>query len=233
MKIRKTKLKIFISFLVFLMILSTPVTAETIVFSANKMTGQAGNSNSTTKLSGNSYIKTDTMEIFADEVELSGEDYRNIKAAGNISGKNIEANMDFTCDELLYDRSTKIAELKGNVSLSDNENDVKAKAQIIVYNQETEVAVLQIKIDLTQKDNVCAGSYAVYYKKSQLLEISGNAQVRQGDDVFRAQYITLDMNTQDITLDGNVRGKVTETKQPASDESETVPEEAEEEEEGE
>ena len=195
--------------------------AENITFSASRMTGQAGNSNTTTTLSGNAYIKTESMEIQADEVSLSGDNYRYIKAAGNISGKNLEAHMDFTCDSLEYDRTTKIALLKGNVKLDDKDNDVRAEAQIIEYNQENEIAVLQIQIRLTQKENVCSGSYAIYYKNTQLLELSGNAQVKQKDDTFRAQNITLDMNTQDITLGGNVKGKVTETK-----ESEEKPETA-------
>ena len=197
-----------------------PMFAEKIVFSANKMTGQAGNSNTTTTLSGNSYIKTSSMEIQADDIELSGDDYRYIKATGNVNGKNLEANMDFTCNSLEYDRTTKIAELKGDVKLIDNDNDVKADAQIIVYDQDAEIAVLQVKINLTQKDNVCSGSYAVYYKKTQLLELSGNAQVKQKEDVFRAQYITLDMDTQDITLGGNVKGKVTESKKEEKKETE-------------
>lgn len=191
-----------------------PLCAEKIIFSANKMTGQAGSTNTTTTLSGNAYIKTETMEIQADDVELSGDNYRYIKATGNISGKNLQSNMDFTCDTLEYDRTTKVAVLKGNVKLDDKDNDVRAESQIIEYNQDTEIAVLQVQIKLTQKDNVCSGSYAVYYKNSQLLELSGNAQVKQKDDVFRAQHISLDMNTQDITLGGNVKGKVTDTKEP-------------------
>ena len=190
--------------------------AEKIIFSANSMSGQTGNSDTTTKLSGNAYIKTESMEIQADSIELSGEDYRNIKAEGNVSGKNTETHMDFTCNELSYDRETKIATLQGNVNLIDTENDVKAQAQIIEYNQDTDIAVLQIKINLTQKDNVCTGSYAVYHKKEQLLEISGNAQVKQKEDVFRAQHITLDMDTQDITLGGNVKGTVTDSKKESS-----------------
>ena len=190
-----------------------PLFAEKIIFSANRMSGQAGNSNTTTSLSGNAYIKTESMEIQADDVELSGDNYRYIKASGNISGKNTKTNMDFTCDSLEYDRTTKIALLKGNVKLDDKENDVKAESQIIEYNQDTEIAILQIQIRLTQKDNVCSGSYAIYYKTTQMLELSGNAQVKQKDDVFRAQNITLDMNTQDITLGGNVKGKVTEVKE--------------------
>ncbi len=196
-----------------LTVIVLPVSAEKIIFSANRMTGQAGNSNTTTALSGNAYIKTESMEIEADEVELSGDNYRYIKASGHISGKNTKSNMDFTCDSLEYDRTTKIALLKGNVNLDDKDNEVKAEAQIIEYNQDTEIAVLQIQIRLTQKDNICSGSYAVYYKTEQLLELSGNAQVKQKEDIFRAQNITLDMDTQDITLGGNVKGKVTETKE--------------------
>ena len=195
-----------------------PLWAEKIIFSANRMTGQAGNTNTTTSLSGNAYIKTETMEIQADDVELSGENYRYIKATGHITGKNLKTNMEFTCESLEYDRTTKLASLKGNVKLEDKDNDVKADAQIIEYNQDTEIAVLQVQIKLTQKDNVCSGSYAVYYKTEQLLEISGNAQVTQKDDVFRAQHITLDMNTQDITLGGNVKGKVTDTKEVKNEE---------------
>ena len=212
-KIRRTAL-----FLLIFFAFASSLSAEKIIFSANRMTGQAGNSNTTTTLSGNAYIKTESMEIQADDVELSGEDYRYIKSNGNISGKNLKAHMEFTCDALEYDRITKIAVLKGNVKLTDTDNDVKADAQIIEYNQDTEVAVLQVQINLTQKDNVCTGSYAVYYKKDQRLEISGNAQVKQKYDVFRAQHITLDMDTQDITLGGNVKGKVTDTKEAKKEE---------------
>lgn len=209
---KKNRIKKLSVFLFLLITAVLPLCAEKIIFSANRMTGQAGNTNTTTTLSGNAYIKTETMEIHADDLELSGDNYRYIKASGNISGKNLESHMEFTCESLEYDRTTKIALLKGNVKLDDKDNDVRAEAQIIEYDQELEIAVLQVQIKLTQKDNICSGSYAVYYKSTQLLEISGNAQVKQKDDMFRAQNITLDMNTQDITLGGNVKGKVTDTK---------------------
>ena len=212
------KIKSKITFFSLISLIIMPLPAEKILFSANRMTGQAGNTNTTTTLSGNAYIKTESMEIQADNVELSGDNYRYIKSTGNISGNNSEAHIEFTCDSLEYDRTTKIALLKGNVKLLDKDNDVTANAQIIEYNQDSEIAILQIQINLTQKENVCSGSYAVYYKDTQLLEISGNAQVKQNEDVFRAQYITLDMNTQDITLGGNVKGKVTDTKEPEPEE---------------
>ena len=196
----------------FFLIVSGQLFAEKITFSAGSMSGQAGDSSATTTLTGSAFIQTSSIEISADTIELSGDDYRFIKAEGAVSGKNLETNMEFTCDSMSYDRQTKVAMLQGNVKLVDLENDVKADAQIIEYNQNTNIAVLQIGITLTQKKNICTGAYAVYQKNEQLLEISGNAQVKQENDTFRAQQILLNLDTQNITLSGNVKGSVTETK---------------------
>ena len=185
------------------------------------MSGQAGDSSATTTLTGSAFIQTTSIEISADSIELSGDDYRFIKAEGAVTGKNLETNMEFTCDSMSYDRTTKVAQLLGNVHLVDTENDVKADAQLIEYNQNTNIAVLQIGITLTQKKNICTGSYAVYQKNEQMLEISGNAQVKQENDTFRAQQITLNLDTQNITLSGNVKGSVTETKKKEEETVET------------
>ncbi|MCR4736367.1 MAG: organic solvent tolerance protein OstA [Treponema sp.] len=194
--------------------------AETISFYADSMSGKAGDSSSETKLIGNAYILTETMEITADLIELTGEDYKNIRAEGNVSGKNIESKMEFKCNELNFDRITKIAKLTGDVNLVDAENEVTAKAQIIEYNQDTDVAVLQIQVNLTQKDNICSSSYAVYLKKDKMLNLSGNAQVKQKSDTFRAQQISLNLDTQEITLAGNVRGSVIDDGSKKSETSE-------------
>lgn len=214
-------------FLILLVLLSFTwfLNAEKIVFSASSMTGKTGDSSSTTSLKGDAYILTESIEIRAESIELSGEDYRYIKAEGGISGKNLESEMEFHCDSLEYDRITKLAVLNGNVTLVDIENDVRASAQRIEYNQENDIAVLQIGVSLTQKENVCSGAYAVYHKKEQLLEISGNAQVRQGEDVFRAQNIIFDMDTEDITLGGNVKGSVKDNKKEEKKQTEMPVEE--------
>jgi lipopolysaccharide export system protein LptA len=191
---------------------SNPLFAEKIIFSADSMTGQTSDEASFTSLDGHAFIKTESMEIAADKIELSGKEYRTIKAFGNVDGKNFESKMEFTCEKMEYDRETKIATLSGSVNLTDQENDVKASAQIIEYNQDSDIAILQVQVNLTQKDNICKAAYAVYQKAKQLLELSGNAEVKQKEDTFRAQMIELNLDTQDITLSGNVKGNVTATK---------------------
>jgi len=188
------------------------VSAERITFYADNMSGTAGNTSDTTKLTGNAYVKTSSMEIAADSITMSGRNFRYIEAEGSIDGRNLDTKMEFKCGSMSYDRETKIATLKNDVHLDDTENKVSADAQIIEYNQNTDTAILQIDITLTQKDNVCNGAYAVYRKRVQLLELSGNSQIKQGEDTFRAQAITLNLNTQEIELDGRVKGSVIDDK---------------------
>ena len=148
------------------------------------------------------------MEIRADSIELTGDDFNIIKARGNISGTNTESELEFKAETLEYDREQKIVTLTGDVELKDLKNDVTAKAQIIEYDQNTDVAIMQIDVELKQKENVCTGAYSVYRKHEQTLELSGNAGVKQKDDMFRAQSISFNMETEEIVLDGNIRGTV-------------------------
>ncbi len=194
-----------------------PLFPEKITFSAASMTGQTGEKSTATSLNGNAYILTESMEITADSIELSGDDYRYIKASGMVKGKNSEAGLDFVCSQMDYDRETKVAALRGDVDMTDVENGVRAKAQSVEYNQNTDIAVLQVEVNIVQDKNVCTSSFAVYNKKNQLLDLSGNAQIKQDSDVFRAQHITLDIDTQEISLDGNVRGSITDRRESRSE----------------
>lgn len=200
--------KKFFIFLFSAQLLLNTAYSETITFSAESMSGIAGSNTGTTTLAGNAYILTDTMEIHADEITLSGKDYRYISASGNVKGHNSKSLLDFTCTTMKYDRQTKIVLLKDGVHLIDEKNEVTADAEIIEYNQDTDVAVMSIQVNLIQKDNNCSASYAIYKKNEQLLDLSGNPKITQGDDTFRAQTITLNLNTNEIELDGRVKGSV-------------------------
>ena len=210
MKIQKNKFAFCFSIL--LIIFATNfVFSEEITFSADKMNGSTGENSEYSKLSGNAFIKTESMEIKADEIILSGKDFRFINATGNVSGKSIESEFDFSCQQMEYDRETEIAVLKGNVSMIDTKNEINASAQIIEYNQKTEVAYMQINVKLVQKNNTCTGANAIYKKKEQTLELSGTPQIIKDKDNFKANEIFMNLETEEIILDGKVRGSVSDT----------------------
>ncbi|MCM1320838.1 MAG: hypothetical protein NC041_01515 [Bacteroides sp.] len=202
------------------------ITAENIYFTANKMFGNTNENSRFTRLSGNAHIQTESIEIYADDILLDGDDFRYITASGNVRGTNIEAGFDFACQSMKYDRTEKIALLERSVTLDDTEHGVKADAQIIEYKQETETAVMQAGVSITQKKSVCTAAVAVYRKAEQMLELMGNPKVVQEDDTFIAQEITMNLETEEITLYGKVRGSVADSsgdsQSPASEKTETA-----------
>ena len=115
--------------------------------------------------------------------------------------------------------------VKGIYCYIDTKNEINASAQIIEYNQKTEVAYMQISVKLVQKDNTCTGANAIYKKKEQTLELSGTPQIIKDKDIFigvsAPNLVTAITDvctpgnprevTEEIILDGKVRGSVTDT----------------------
>lgn len=195
----------------FLLIIPASLSADTIQFKADSMSGNTGSGQESTVLSGRAWISTEDIEINAGTIELSGSNYDVITATGNVSGTNISSGISFTADRLSYDRRTDIVKLEGNVTLVDTDNDVTATAYLIEYNQKTETAVMQMNVRLVQKDSVCTAALATWRKEQKMLEMSGSPKIVRKDDVFTAQEITFNLDTEEITLDGKVRGTVTDT----------------------
>ncbi len=187
-----------------------PLSAENIIFRADSMTGSSSESAEYAKLNGNATIITPTMEIYADTIEMSGKNYRYIKASGNVSGTNTESKIDFTCEQLIYDRDTEVATMQNTVHLVDRENETVANAEVMDYDKKKDTVIMQISVTMQQKNNICIGSHAVYNTATRMLYLSGNPQITQGSDVFRAQEISLNLDTQEVQLHGRVRGSVTD-----------------------
>lgn len=183
---------------------------ESIDFSAGRMSGSMKEGQDYTKLSGNAKIKTSSMEIEADVIELYGKDFRFIKAVGGVCGVQQEDGLTFSCGTMEYDREEKIALFSGSVVLDDRENDVVAKAQRIEYREQDAVALMQVDVELTREDSVSTCVFALYRKEEKMLEMTGNPQVVRGQDTFRAQEILFNLDTEEITMIGRVQGSVTE-----------------------
>lgn len=194
----------------FLILLPLTLFAETIEFRADSMSGTVSEIDTYTRLEGNAFVKTDSIELFADKIEITGTNYRTIIAKGKISGSYNEAGLTFECDSLTYDRETEIAILKGNVKMVDTENEVDLKAEFVEYNQKTEVALIQIDVEIIKEDSICTSAYATYKKNIQILELNGSPKITQKDDIFTAHEIIFNLDTEEITLIGKVQGTVTD-----------------------
>jgi lipopolysaccharide export system protein LptA len=185
-----------------------PLAANTFSFRADSMSGGRATGREITVLTGNAEVLSDNFLLRADRIEIHGNDNRFVVGIGNVEGHELEKDIFFRTDRLSYDRTLRTARLEGNSTLEDRQNQVIARARFIEYDDINETAVLQISVRLFNDDLVSRAEFAVYNRIEQTLLLSGFPVVHKSDDEFRADRIMVDLNTNDIVMEGDVRGAI-------------------------
>lgn len=194
--------------LISLFILACPCFADTFTFKADQMSGSKASGKEITVLVGNAEVRSDKLLLNADRIEIQGADNQFIDCIGNVRGVEEEKNILFETDRLRYDRKLKIARLEGNSTLEDRENEIVVKGRFIEYDDSAEVVVFQISVRLFKDNMVCRAEYAVYQRTEKILTLSGFPVVYKNDDVFQADRIRVDLDTDDVSMEGDVSGSI-------------------------
>jgi lipopolysaccharide export system protein LptA len=184
------------------------IQADVFTFRADRMSGSKALGRDSTVLVGNAEVRSNNLLLRADKIEILGEDNQFIDCAGNVWGHEEEKDILFYAERLRYDRKLKIARLEGNSALEDRKNEIVTRGRFIEYDDENEITVFQIAVRLFKDDMVCRSEYAVYRRKQKLLDLSGFPTVIKKEDEFRADRIRVDLNTDDVTMEGAVSGSI-------------------------
>jgi lipopolysaccharide export system protein LptA len=192
----------------FLILISHFASADVFTFRADRMSGTKAIGKETTILVGNAEVRSNNLLLKANRIEIQGENNQFIDCSGGVWGMEEEKNILFFTDRLRYDRKLKIARLEGNSTLEDRKNEIVAKGNFIEYDDQAEVTVMQISVRLFKDDMVCRSEYAVYRRNEKLLDLTGFPVVFKKDDEFRADRIRVDLDTDDVTMEGAVSGTI-------------------------
>ena len=221
-KIRNLKnLKFFLLYFLILFFL-TNISAQTstISFKADKVTASVAENKKSTNLIGNAEVKVNSLTISADHIEISGKDYRYVNATGSVKGEDDEKGYSFKADLINFDRKTDTVTMFGKLELKDTKNDVSINAENIEYKKKQEIIIMRFSVNIINKDINCTSMFALYNRKESTVELTGSPVVKKGKDEFRAGKISVNLDTEDITLDGRVRGSVEQGKDEKEDDKE-------------
>jgi lipopolysaccharide export system protein LptA len=184
--------------------------AETFTFRADRMSGNKATGKEVTILIGNAEVRSDNLLLKADRIELLGEDNNIIVCIGSVWGHQEEKQIFFRSDRMTYNRDKKIALMEGNSTLEDKKNQIVARGRFIEYDEDSEITIFQISVRLFKDNMVCRSEYAVYRREEQLLDLSGFPVVYKKNDEFRADRIRVDLETDDVIMEGSVSGSIKE-----------------------
>ena len=183
-----------------------------ITFSASSMQGSIKEGQNSTSLTGDAVVTVDTMEIKAERIEIYGKDYRYVKATGAVKGEDKDKGFNFSSNFMQYDREKEVATFLGSTELNDTKNDVSITSERIEYNQKAETMLMQFDVKILRKEITCTSMFALYNRKNSALSLTGSPVVTKSKDTFRATRISVNLDTEDISLEGRVSGNVVDDK---------------------
>lgn len=193
-------------------------------FGCDQMESSFAEHNKRSTLIGNAFVITDTLDIRSDRIELYGDDYRFADCSGGVKIHNTKENFIITSEKLLYDNDKKEATVSGNAVMEDIENEMIIKGEYIKTFEKTSITLIQIRVRIINEDLVCRSEFAEYNSDKNTLVLTGDPVVYKGDDIFRASKININLDNNDIVMEGKVKGNISE-EEKSEEKSEENPEE--------
>ena len=198
-------------------------------FSSDRTSIFLAEGNEQTNLDGNAKINSEDTEINADSIELYGDDFRFAICTGNVLVIDREQGIRINTENLFYDRKKEIMTINGYAEMIDQKNEIVAKGSYFKNLGKENITIIQIGVRILQASEdesmTCRSEYAKYNRDNNSLELSGMPVVFWQDDEYRATKITINLDTDDITLTGKVSGSIrSEEEEEVGDEEKTVEE---------
>ncbi len=161
-----------------------------------------------TLLEGNARVVSDAITLDADEIELSGTDFRYAETRGNVRVTDAERDLVITAESLRFDRETENSQAQGSVVVEDAGNELLLKGGYLETRDGGDLIFVQIAVRVLQDDLTARAQFLRYRRAEEILELSGFPVVFWRGDEYRASRIVLNLETEEIELQGRVEGSV-------------------------
>ena len=188
-----------------------PACADTDEFSftADQMETVLAEGRERTVLTGNAALISADTEIFADRIELYGDDLAFALSRGGVRVVQIGEGIELTSETVFYNRRDGIVRVEGDALLIDHDNEMVIKGGFLEHWEERNETSIQIGVQILSEDLVARAQLVHYDRGKQTLALSGLPVVTWKGDEYRASRIFIDLDRDRIVLTGAVSGQIT------------------------
>jgi lipopolysaccharide export system protein LptA len=179
---------------------------ETFTYSGDSVRATLAKGSERAVLTGHATVHSEDVLISANEIELLGEDFPVALATGSVHVADAKRGIDLTAANLWYDRKAKIARVRGNAEMADLKNEIVVKGGFLEDRDKEGLTIIQIGVRIFRKELVCRSEFAKYWRDKKILELTGMPWVSRKGDEYRATRITINLDTEEIVLEGSVQG---------------------------
>ena len=163
-------------------------------------------------LSEGAVITLDDMTIKSEKITLSGTDWRYVNSEGATYITDEKNGLDIKAVGLWFDREREYLSIESWFEIQDTENELSAMGGSMYFDMKNKVLELKQQVTLTKitDDSVmrCSAESVVYDRQNQTLTLSSNARVTLDLDQYRAEMISINLDTNEIKLEGRIEGSI-------------------------
>jgi lipopolysaccharide export system protein LptA len=185
-----------------------PVGADTFSFSGDRTEVVLAEGRERTLLEGNARVVSNDVTLEADEIELSGTDFRYAELRGGVRVIDSARDLVITAGDLSFDRETENSRARESVMVEDNGNDLLLKGGYLETRDGGDLLFVQVAVRVLRDDLTARAQFLRYRRVDEVLELSGFPVVYWKGDEYRASRIVLNLETEEIELQGRVEGEI-------------------------
>ena len=202
--------KLCLLFSIFL--IAAYVWGDNIEFSGGESSVELRDGRENVTLSGGASVTVGSMIITADEITLTGENWRYVECTGNSSVIDETRGISIRTSSIWYDRENERILISSWYEIDDTENEVSATGASLEYLLDEENLRLDKDVTLLKAtdDGImrCNAESVLFSRSRNTLELRGSATVDWDGDRYEAEVISVDLDTDSISLDGRIRGTI-------------------------
>ena len=170
-----------------------------------------------TILSGNASVKTGSISILADRIELFGKDFTYLQCTGSVTVVDSDKKIRLESPSLYYDRDKKLLRTQGPSVLQDDKNHLVLKAEWIESDNDKRGHSRGGGRPYRQGQARVPRRVCPVPPQGKLPRADGLSLGFQGRGHYEASRIIVNTDTEDIQLEGEVQGSVIDKNAPAKD----------------
>ena len=152
--------------------------------------------------------KITILEIKAERIEISGEDYNDMVCSGSVTINDDSRGFLLNAASLTYKRDAEIGIAETGVVLEDSKNEVILKGEWVRFDQKQSIVDARIGVHILKKDFAVRAEFARYNRDTESIQLSGQPVAVTPDGTIAADAMEGKASADGLAFTGRVSGTI-------------------------
>ena len=163
-------------------------------------------------LSDGAKVSVDEIRIESNKITLSGNGWMEVVCEGKTKILDLENKIEIRTSGLWFDRTEERMIISSWFEIDDSKNEISATGNSLLFNMATGLLTLEKDVTLLKitDDGImrCKAESVILDRDNQKISLRGNASVVWNGDEYNAEAIYVNLETEEISLEGRIKGSI-------------------------